>query len=244
MQLRDRVALVTGGARRIGRATALRLARAGCHVAIHHHTSAADAASCAEQCRAAGVRAETFACDLADSDAASGLPVAVAKRFGRLDVLVNNASIFERMSAADFDLPRWQRMLAVNVTAPLLLALAARDAFRAAGGGRIVNLCDAAVAQPPAAYLGYITTKGALETQTRALARSLASDVTVVGVAPGVAGWPESFDPVLRQRLLERIPLGRAGTPEEVAELIHFLLADGDYINGTIVAIDGGWFGR
>ncbi|MCG3126754.1 MAG: 3-oxoacyl-[acyl-carrier-protein] reductase FabG [Phycisphaerae bacterium] len=244
MELRDKVALITGGARRIGRATALRLARAGCHVAVHYLTSAADAASCAALCRADGVRAETFSCDLAEPEAVRRLPAEVVERFGRLDVLINNASIFERMSVDDFALRRWERMMAVNVTAPLLLALAANESFRAVGGGRIINLCDAAVAQPAPAYLGYCITKGALETQTRALARSLATDVTVVGVAPGVAGWPESFDPALRQRLLERIPLGRAGTPEEVAELIHFLLAEGDYISGTIVAIDGGWFGR
>lgn len=240
MQLRDRVALVTGGARRIGRAIALRLADGGCHVAIHYHTSAADAEQTAADCRNRGVRALALRADLVDAAATAALPAAVVRQLGRIDVLVNNASIFERMSGEPFSLGAWDRTLRVNLTAPMLLTDAAR-AELVRNRGAVINLCDAATRHPVAAYAAYHASKAGLETLTKLLARAMAPDVRVVGVAPGVADWPPDYDAALRARLTARIPLGRAGTPEEVAALVHFLLAEGDYITGEVVRIDGGW---
>jgi NAD(P)-dependent dehydrogenase (short-subunit alcohol dehydrogenase family) len=240
MQLRERVALVTGGARRVGRAIALRLADAGCHVAVHYHTSAGEAEQTAVDCRSRGVRAIVIATDLADAAATVALPATVVRQLGRLDVLINNASVFERASIEQFSLAAWERTFRVNLTAPMLLIDACR-AELVRNHGAIVNLCDAATSRPAAAYTAYHVTKAGLETLTKLLARALAPAVRVVGVAPGVAEWPPNFDAGLRERLTARIPLGRPGTPEEVAALVHFLLADGDYITGEIVRIDGGW---
>lgn len=239
MQLADRVALVTGAARRVGRAIAVRLALAGCGVAVHYCHSAADAEDTAALCRAASGPAATFAADLSNPAAPPELVARVLARFGRLDILVNNASTFEPMTLDQFNLVDWERTLRVNLTAPLQLAYAARTALQAARG-RVVNLCDSATARAWPDHLAYIVSKGALEKLTRALARALAPEVNVVGVAPGVAAWPDRYDQATRDRLTARIPLRRAGSPEDVAAAVEFLLRDGDYITGTILPVDGG----
>jgi NAD(P)-dependent dehydrogenase (short-subunit alcohol dehydrogenase family) len=239
MELEGRVALVTGAARRVGRAIALRLAQAGCHVAVHYGRSEADARATEAQCRALGVDAEALPADLGDPAAAAHLVAAVQRRFARLDVLVNNASVFGRMTLASFDVARWEQTLRVNLTAPLVLAHAARAALEEAGG-RIVNLCDAQTARPWPDHLAYSVSKGALETLTRVLARALAPRVNVVGIAPGVAAWPEHYDAATRARLTAKIPLQRAGSPEDIAAAVHFVLSAGDYITGAILPVDGG----
>lgn len=240
MDIRDKVALITGAARRVGRAAALRLADGGCHVAVHYNRSESDALACAALCRERGVQASVFAADLADLDATAGLIPEVEAQFGRLDILVNNASVFERMTLDQFDARLWERTMRVNLTAPILLSHAAQAAFKRVGGGRIVNLCDSAAAHPWPDRLAYITSKGALETLTKALARAMAPDVNVVGIAPGVAAWPDEYDREERERLTARIPLQRAGTVEEIAAAVYYILTDGDYMTGTILTLDGG----
>ncbi len=239
MDLENRVALVTGAARRVGRAIAVRLAQAGCRVAVHFHTSEQQARETRERCGQSGRPAEMFRADLADPLAARGLVDDVLHRFGRLDVLVNNAALFERMTIEQFDPAAWERTLRVNLTAPMVLTAAAAAALRAAGG-RVVNLCDVAVRRAWPDHLAYIVSKGALETLTRALARALAPEVNVVGVAPGVAAWPEHYSAEIRARLTARIPLARPGSVEDIAAAVHFLLREGDYITGAILPVDGG----
>ncbi len=239
MDLAERVVLVTGAGRRVGRAIAVRLAEAGCHLAVHYRTSAAEAAQTVETCRAAGARAEIFDADLADPAAAARLVQRVLSYFGRLDALVNSASVFEPMMLDEFEVAAWDRTLRINLTAPLVLAHAARDELRRARG-RIVNLCDSATQRAWPDHLAYVVSKGALETLTRVLARALAPEVNVVGVAPGVAAWPDHYDQQMRDRLTRRIPLQRAGTPEDIAGTVHFLLRDGDYITGVVLPVDGG----
>ena len=239
MELEGRVALVTGAARRVGRAIALRLAGAGCRIALHYHSSEDDARETAAACRALGVRAELFRADLAESVATERLVPAVLERFGRLDVLVNNASVFERMTIDSFRRDDWERTLRINLTAPMLLTYAARGALEQAGG-RVINLCDSATPQPWPDYLAYAVSKGALETLTRVLARALAPRVNVIGVAPGAVAWPEEYDEATRARLTRNIPLRRAGTEDDIAAIVHFVLREGDYITGAIIPVDGG----
>jgi len=239
MELNGRVVLVTGAARRVGRAIALRLADAGCRLGVHYLRSEREAQALAGECRAAGTEAEVFAADLADAEAVRRLPEQVLSRFGRLDVLINSASVFERMTLDEFDEFEWERTLAINLTAPMLLTYAAREALRAAGG-RVINLCDAALVRPAPDRLAYVVSKGALQTLTRALSRALAPTVNVVGIAPGAVAWPESYDEATRVRLTRSIPLGRVGAPEDVAAAVHFVLSAGDYITGSIIPVDGG----
>jgi len=239
MNLEGRVVLVTGAARRVGRAIALRFARAGCGVAIHYLHSVEEAQRTADQCQALGVAAEMFRADLGDPVATAALIPEVLERFGRLDVLVNNASVFEPMTLDTFSPAEWERTLRINLTAPMILAHAARAALEQAGG-RIINLTDAAVAHPRPEYLAYIVSKGALETLTQVLARAMAPRVNVVGIAPGVAVFPEHYDAEMRERLTRRVPVQRTGTVEEVADLAEFLVRAGDYITGVVIPIDGG----
>lgn len=239
MNLQGRVALITGAGRRLGRSIALRLAEGGVSIGVHFHTSADDAAETGAHCRKFGVEAEIFPCDLADGASTQALVPSVLARFGRLDILVSNASRFTPQRLDEFTLEEWNRTLAINTTAPMILAHAARDALRKAGG-RIVNLCDAATGHPAPMHLPYSVSKGALDTLTRVLARAFAPDVNVVGVAPGIAEFPPEYDAALRTRLIDKIPLRRAGTPEDIAETVRFLLEQGDFITGTIVNVDGG----
>jgi len=239
MDLADRVALVTGAGRRVGRAIALRLARAGCHVAVHYRSSATEAEQTVAECQAAGVSAVAMRADLEEAAAAAELVRQTTARFGRLDVLVNNASVFESLTLEEFSVAAWERTMRVNLTAPLLLVHAARHHLRRTRG-RVVNICDAASIRPGPDHLAYMVSKGALETLTRALARALAPEVNVVGVAPGIVAWPDHYDQATRERLTKRIPLQRAGTPEEVAAVVEFLLRDGDYLTGIILPLDGG----
>lgn len=192
-----------------------------------------------KSCRALGTRADVFRCDLAADTAPSELVRQVTEGLGPLEILINNASLFEPMQLETFDLAAWDRMLRVNLTVPMALCAAAAPGLRACKG-RVVNLCDAAVGRPLTDYVSYMVSKGGLETLTRVLARALAPDVNVVGIAPGVAAWPDDLDEAARERLTWRIPLRRAGTPEEIAAAVHFALAQGDFLTGAIVPIDGG----
>lgn len=239
MQLDGRVVLVTGGARRIGRAIAERLARAGCSIALHYRNAAADAGNVVAVCGDGGATAASFCADLADPEACQALVREVIARCGRLDVIVNNAAIFERMPIDEFDPSAWNRTLAVNLTAPLALVHAGRDELRRRRGC-VVNLSDAATSRAWPDHLAYIVSKGALDTLTRVLARALAPEVNVVGIAPGVAAWPDDYSDERRAQLTAKIPLGRAGSAEEIAAAVEFVLRDGDYISGATLPIDGG----
>ena len=239
MKLDGRVALITGAARRVGRAIALRLAAAGCSVAIHYRNSTEDAQETADLCRRSGVRAELFRADLENPAQAAQLAADVLAAFGRLDILVNNASIFERMSLDEFDPEHWDRCLRINLTAPMILVHALAGALRQARG-RVINLCDISTWKPWPEHLAYVVSKGGLETMTKALARALAPEVNVVGIAPGVAAWPEEYDQQTRDRLTAKIPLKRPGSPDDVANAVHYLLAEGDYLTGVILPVDGG----
>ena len=239
MKLDGRVVLVTGGARRVGRAIALRLARAGCGLAIHYHNSSDEAAATAEQCRRLGAEAEIFQASFEDVTQAEALVPAVLSRFGRLDVLINNASVFERMTLAEFTLAQWERALRVNLTVPMLLVSAARAALLESRG-RVINISDAALSRPWPDHLAYTVSKGGLETLTKVLAKALAPDVNVVGIAPGAVAWPPEYGQEIRDRLTAKIPLGRAGSAEDVAAAVHFILSEGDYLTGIILPIDGG----
>lgn len=236
-------ALVTGGAKRVGRTIALALARAGCDVAIHFHHSGDAARDTAEAVKSIGRRAATVQGDLADESTWPRIVEEAVAVLGSLDVLINNASVFP-IDAEDtlggFDASRWERIQRINLTAPTALCHYAESHLRRTGRGCIVNLCDIAAERPWPDHLSYCVSKASLVAVTKALARTLAPDVRVNGVAPGIAIFPEEYDAELRDRLLSRVPLGRAGTPEDIAKLVRYLVVEGDYITGQIIPCDGG----
>jgi pteridine reductase len=238
--LTDKVALVTGAARRVGRVVALELARAGSHVAIHFNRSADAARELAGEVRAMGRRVTLVQGDLMDHDTPRQLVGAVVSALGRLDVLVNNASIFPRTPLGDIEWADWERVFRVNLFAPAMLCQRVAPYMRQAGSGRIVNFVDILAERPIRRYGPYCASKAALVSLTRSLARELAPEITVNAIAPGIAVFPEEYSESLRRELIDRVPLKRAGTPEDMARLVRFLVTEGGYITGQIVPVDGG----
>ncbi len=232
------VALVTGAARRVGRAIALELANAGYDIGLHFNTSGRDADEAAAAIRRLGRRVALLSADLADPAAAATLPARCADELGRLDALVNNASTFEPMRLADLDVSKWDHTLGVNLTAPALICRSAAPLF--AAGGVIVNICDIHAERPLPSYLAYSVSKAGLVALTRALAAELAPAIRVNAVAPGVADWPDDYSEEKRQRIIAHIPAHRAGTPEDVAAAVRFLTTDATYVTGFVLNVDGG----
>jgi pteridine reductase len=240
MNLTDRVALVTGGGVRVGRAISLELAAAGARVAVHYHASVAGAEAVAAEIRQAGGEAELFRLDLGRTAELPALIEQVTRTFGRLDVLVNNAAIFPRTPFTEVTAAEWDEVMALNLKAPFFLAQAAAVSMRAHGGGKIVNLADIAAERPWPAYLPYGLSKAAIVAMTRGLARALAPEIQVNAVAPGTVLFPEGMPEEERERLLKPVPLKREGTAEDVARTIRFLIEGSDYITGVVLPVDGG----
>ena len=235
-----RIALVTGAARRLGRAIAEDLAAHGAHVAVHYRGSHAEAADVVAGIRTRGGRAEAFAADLADGDQVDALAAAVSERLGPVDILVNNASVYFRTPLATLDAEVWERVLTMNLTAPYRLALALGRTMRARGAGKIVNLTDVAAERPPLDYLPYAVSKAGVAALTRGLARELAPEVQVNAVAPGPVLEPIDATPATTAAILARTPLGRYGSATDVAAAVRFLIAGSDFVTGTTVVVDGG----
>ena len=240
MELAGKVALVTGAAKRVGRAIALELAQAGCDVAIHHNASQAEAVELSDHIAGLGRRTRLIRGDLADPHTPSRLVQQTIQALGRLDVLVNNAAVFGRMSLDEFDREAWERELRINLTAVADLCHHARPHLEAADPGKIVNLCDIAAERPWPGHLAYCVSKAGLVCLTKALARGLAPAVQVNGIAPGIAEFPDDYDQQTRDRLVAKVPLGRPGTPQDVAAAVRFLVERGNYITGQILRVDGG----
>lgn len=240
MKLTGTVALVTGGAVRVGQAIAVELARAGCDVGLHYHQSQEEARSAAEQIGALGRRCELIAADLTSAEAPRAIVTRVVETLGGLNVLVNNASVFEPMRIEDFEFDRWERTFRLNLAAPAALCHFAQPHLLAGPAGKIVNVCDISADRPWSSHVAYCASKAGLVCLTRSLARSLAPKVQVNGVSPGIAAFPDDFDEALRAKLTARVPLGRAGSPDDVARTVRFLVEHGDYITGQIVNVDGG----
>jgi pteridine reductase len=239
MELSGRTALVTGAALRVGRTIALRLAERGARVAVHYGRSAAAATVLVAELRAAGGTAEPFATDLTDAAAVVALAERVTAQLGPVDVLVNNASIYERTPLAGLDASAWDRHLAVNLTAPYLLSLHLGRAMHARGAGKIVSIGDAGTERPYRGYLPYSVSKAAVMALTRGLAMELAPAVQVNCVAPGPILPPSGASPKDEARILARTPLGRFGGPDAVAAAVLYLL-DADFVTGTTIVVDGG----
>jgi pteridine reductase len=240
MDISEKVALVTGAARRVGRAIALELAGLGCDIAVHYRRSAGEAAEAADEIRRLGRRAFCVAGDLADPAVPAAVIREVASEFGRVDILVNNASDFSSAELDGWTDKHWEEMFRVNLFAPAMLAQAAVPLMRRGGGGRIINLTDILAERPIKQFTAYCASKAALASLTRSLARELAPEITVNAVAPGIAVFPDHYGQELREKLTQRVPLRRPGSPEEIAATVRFLVTAGDYITGQVITVDGG----
>lgn len=238
MDLRDRVALVTGGGRRVGRALALALAGRGAVVAVHYNASEQGAKEVVSSITKSGSRAEAFGADLTNADAPEELVARVAKRLGAIHVLVNSAAIMERTPFGETTAEQWERIFALNLRAPFLLSQAAATHLRKSRGA-IVNIADLAAFETWPGYIPHGLSKSGVVHLTKALARILAPEVRVNAIAPGTVLLPDDWTRDDEARLNETTPLHRQGSPDDVAAAMLFLL-DVDYITGETIIVDGG----
>ena len=237
--LAGRVALVTGGARRIGREIVLALAAAGADVAIHAHTGEAAARDLARRVVALGGRAVVLRGDLSDAATCEALPGQVVRALGRLDVLVNNAAVFEATDPRTPDAAAWDRMFAVNARAVHLVSTAAARALERSRG-TIVNVACASAASPWAGFLAYSASKAAVVSLTRGMAKALAPRVRVNAVAPGPVLRAPGTSAARDRSARAATALGRWGRPEDVAEAVLFLAARAPFVTGVVLPVDGG----
>ena len=239
--LSGKVALVTGGARRLGAAIVRRLHAAGACVLVHYRDSDAEATQLVAELNAprpksaAKVKAELLA-----PVAPRALVLAARDAFGRLDILVNNASSFFPVPLGAVEASHWEELVGSNLRAPLFICQEAAPELTRVEGA-IVNIVDIHAERPLKGYAVYSTAKGGLAALTRSLALELAPRVRVNGVAPGAVAWPEDdqISAAERERILATTPLGRTGSPEDVAQAVHFL-ACAPFVTGQILAVDGG----
>lgn len=247
------VAMVTGGAKRAGRAIALEMAERGLDVLLTYLTSKAEAEATRDEIRSRGVHAAAVAFDLADPGDTLARANSLAPLLPRLDVLVHNASVYEPSPIEPGGaglLDQLERHHAVNAFSPLVLQAALAGHLAASGlpgGGAIVAMLDIHTepehALPRRDHAAYAMSKAALGALVRAGAVDLAPKVRVNGVAPGVIAWPESgpeADPEMQARYLARVPLGRSGTPDDAAKAVAFLALDATYTTGQVLRVDGG----
>jgi pteridine reductase len=210
----------------------------GASVAFHFHQHGDGAHASVERARKLGGRAVALQADLLDGAAAGSLPGRAAQGLGGLDLVVNSAGIFERVPFGDIAPSALDRMMRLNFAAPFLLTQAALP-FLKSGSGCVINILDVAAELPWREYAHYCSAKAALLMLTRVLAVELAPAVRVNAVSPGAVVWPEGQSPTEREAELRRVPLGRVGSPLDVAEAVAFLWSS-DYLTGVNLRVDGG----
>jgi NAD(P)-dependent dehydrogenase (short-subunit alcohol dehydrogenase family) len=242
VQLQHQVAVVTGGAVRIGREISLALSRAGMRVCVHYNSSAPAAEQTAEEIRSAGGEVTIVQADLSHPGAAADKVISAAIRtFGQVDVLINNASIFESERLDELTIERWERHERINLTAPAFLCqrFVAAQRQRRGKAGAIVNIVDWRALRPQPGHLSYTLSKAGLLCLTQLLAQELAPTIRVNAIAPGAILPPPGAGPDYEQRMKSLVPLGRVGHPQDIVEAVLFLLRS-DFVTGETVHVTGG----
>ncbi len=239
MDLTGKAALVTGGAVRVGKAIALALAKAGADVVINYHSSADAAIQTAAEIEALGRRALAVRADVARGDQVQVLVDTAVQRMGRLDVLVNSASLWRRTPWAELDEAAWDQLVNIALKGPFLCARAAAPHLTAHGDGAIINIVDLSALTPFRNYLPHSAAKAGLVNLTYSLAMELAPAVRVNAVAPGPVLPPPEYTEQQIQAAARRTLMGRWGAAEDVADAVVFL-ARAPYITGVMLPVDGG----
>jgi pteridine reductase len=240
VELRDRTAVVTGSAVRIGREICLQLASRGANIVVNYRSSAQAANELVEHLTGMNVRALAIQGDVSNSDDIRRISQEARAMFGKVDVLVNNASIYPKTPVSTLTEQEWDESIAVNLKGPFLCCLEFGRHMVESGGGVIVNLADWAAYRPYADYLPYLTAKGGIITMTMAFAKELAPSVRVNAVAPGPIYPPLDLAPEEIEEARAGTLLGRWGSARDIASAVSFLIEGSDFITGAILPVDGG----
>jgi len=239
VELRGKIALVTGAGQRVGRAIGLSLAQAGCDLVAHYHASADGARDLSRDAQGLGVRAIAFQADLTDPAELRRLFETIDTSMGGLDILVNSAAIMHRRDLRDVSEADWHATIDLNLKAAFFCVQEAALRMSKRGGGVIVNIGDVAGARPWPRFPVHSISKAGVEMLTQVAALSLAPSIRVNAVAPGPVLRPDSMSETRWESIVSSLPLHRSGTPQDVAEAVLFLLRN-DYLTGTTLPIDGG----
>jgi NAD(P)-dependent dehydrogenase (short-subunit alcohol dehydrogenase family) len=239
MNISGKVALITGSAKRIGRLTAMELAKRGARVAIHFRSSAQEANETLGQIQAEGGSGALFQADLSDVPAIEEMFRKLDQQFGGLDILVNSASTFHTSTAGDTSAALWDEQLNSNARAPFFVAQAAAQMMMKRGNGKIINIVDVAGEVIWPGYFAYSVSKAALIAVNRGLAKAYAPAIQVNGIAPGPVLFPDHYTEEQKRSAIERTLLKRAGHPSDIVNAVVFLI-ENDYITGEIIHVDGG----
>ncbi len=238
--LKGKTVLITGAARRLGRAMAMAMSHAGANVAFTYHSSAKEAKQTLLQIEAQGTKALALQCDLRDDKSLRQAVVQTEKSFGRLDLLVNNAGVFQTAKLEEITAAQWDDVFAVNVRAPFLVSKYCIPLLRQ-NRGRIINLGSLGGEKPWTTHAHYCSSKAALHMLTQVMAKALAPEIAVNCVAPGMidAGGADRY-PELLQRVAEQTPMKKAGSPEDVVSAVMYFATAPHFITGQVLTVDGG----
>ena len=239
MNISGKIALVTGGAKRVGKAIVEALAARGCHLVVHYHRSQTQAEETVRQLQATGHRSIALQADITKEDEVEGMIEAAISHFGRIDILVNNAALFYRTPVETLSIEDWERVMDVNLTGTFLCAHKIGLRMRERGWGHIINIADVAGLRPWADYIPYSVSKACVLTFTQGLAMELAPQVMVNAVIPGPVLFQEDIPDSVQQREIDKTLVKRAGSPEDVAQVVVFV-AESDYSTGASFHVDGG----
>ena len=239
MEIAGKVALVTGGAHRVGKAITMMLAKAGAHVVVNYYSASTEAEQTVAEAQALGVHARAIQCDVAEWTEVQSMADAIIEEFGGVDIIVNSASLFDKMPFPTDDLSTWHRVTAVSIDGPFYVCNALAPSMLARGGGSIVNIVDLSAWEPWVNFTAHSVSKAALLAFTKQLALELAPTIRANAVAPGPVLPPPNYDEKQAEKTARRTLLGRWGTPEDVAFAVRYLL-EAEYVTADVITVDGG----
>ncbi len=242
MNIQGKVALITGGAIRVGKAIALALADKRVNIAISYNTSKKEALATLKKIESFGVKAKVIQTDVSKSKDVKRLVQTVVKEFGTIDILINNAAIFCKTPFEKIQETDWDRHIDINLKGTFLCAHEVGKIMLKKKRGKIINIADWAGMRPYKNYIPYCVSKAGVICLTQALAKALAPNIQVNAIAPGSILLPEKFSKKEKQKIIEGTPLKRIGSPEDIAKTILFLLEGSDFITGDTILVDGGRF--
>lgn len=238
MEIPGKVALVTGAGRRVGKAIALALAQEGTRIGLHYNSSQKLAKEVELEIEELGGEACLLQGDFSKLDAVKNVVSRCHEHFGQLDILINNAAVYYKTPLTQVTEQEWDQFLDINLKAPFFCAKFAAEVMQA--GGKIVNITDVSGFTPWADYLPYCVSKAGLISATKGLAKALAPNIQVNGIAPGTVLLEENASEAHAQAIKKGTLLGEIGSPKDIADTVVFLLKAGDYITGEVISVDGG----